>query len=66
VRGGGLAARSASGTDGEEVIVSFDETIDNTIEGLIPRLAGASDRESIRIRTRIAELEALKEQHDTT
>lgn len=45
--------------------MAIPETIDTQIEGLIVQLAAADADEAARIRTRITELKALKEEHAT-
>lgn len=59
-RGVGSAIRSASGTNGKEVAVAFEETI----QQLSDRLVNANAKEAARIRTRIQELEQLQKKHD--
>ena len=44
-----------------EKTTSLNAIIDEQIEGLIPALAKADQDESVRIRSRIVELKALKE-----
>lgn len=45
--------------------MAITDTIEKSIAELIARLPNADTLESARIRTRITELEALKEQHTT-
>ena len=44
---------------------TLNAVIDEQIEELIPKLAKADQNESIRIRSRISELKALKDENDS-
>ena len=46
--------------------MAITDTIDKSIEELIGQLVHADASESLRIRSRISELEVLKEQYTTT
>lgn len=61
-RGWGRPPRSTLGADRKEVTVDLDETI----EQLSRQLVHANAREAARIRTRIQELKALKQDQVTT